>query len=386
MDAAEEDWFIVPTAAMLRRMKAETLPLEVPRSSTGKPPSGWRLVIPGLALSAVVAAAATALAQVVPLGSGPVLGIILGLLVGALLGPDQTLRPGLAMSSSKFLRGAVIVLGAELSLGPVLREGIRSLPVILITLGGVLLAARYLGRRLAIPRPLRTLVGVGTGICGASAIAAVSPVIAATELEVGYAVATIFLFNILAVFAFPPLGHALGLGEHAFGVFAGTAVNDLSSVVAAASVYGASSLQTAVVVKLTRTLMIIPICIALANRYGSAQSVAYEQAGAQELGAPPTGFARVRNQMSRGLSLVPTFLFGFILLAAVNTAGLIPHSLEPTLRSTATLMITVALSAVGLSINVSELRRTGVKPIALGAALWVAITVLSLACHAVGLA
>jgi uncharacterized integral membrane protein (TIGR00698 family) len=160
-----------------------------------------------------------------------------------------------------FLRGAVVVLGAALPLGAVVSEGAATLPVIIITLGGCLLAARLLGRRLGIDSTLRRLVGVGTGICGASAIAAVAPVIEAGELEVGYAVATIFLFNVLAVLAFPPLGHALGLSRPAFGVFAGTAVNDLSSVVAAAGAYGGTALHTAVIVKLTRTLMIIPVCL-----------------------------------------------------------------------------------------------------------------------------
>jgi Conserved hypothetical protein 698 len=115
-----------------------------------------------------------------------------------------------------------------------------------ITVAGCLLAAQLIGRRLGIATKLRSLIGAGTAICGASAIAAVTPVVDAEETDVGYAVATIFLFNVLAVMPFPLLGHALGLRQHSFGVFAGTAVNDLSSVVAVGGLYGSTALHTAI--------------------------------------------------------------------------------------------------------------------------------------------
>lgn len=327
-------------------------------------PRTW---LAGLAAALAVAAAATALAVVIPLGSAPVLAIVLGLIVGTAVGPQAILKPGLRLAASSCLRAAVVVLGAELPLGPVLHEGLLSLPVIAITLGGTLLAARFVGAWLGVSAPLRTLIGAGTGVCGASAIAAVSSVIAATELEVGYAVATIFMFNVIAVFVFPLVGHALGMGQHSFGVFAGTAVNDLSSVVAVATVYGASSLHTAVIVKLTRTLMIIPICIGLARRQESR---------------PASG----RGRLGSAFSLVPGFLVAFVALAALNTAGLFPPSLVPTLSHVSTWLITIALAGVGLSINFAALRSTGGRPIVLGAALWGLITVLSLGCYAVGLA
>ena len=302
----------------------------------------------------------------IPLGSGPVIAILLGVFVGAAVGPRRSLVPGIASMSSAPLRAAVVVLGAELPLGAVVAEGVQSLPVIAITLGGCLLAASVLGRALSIPDPLRTLVGVGTGICGASAIAAVSPVIEAGGLDVGYAVATIFLFNVLAVLTFPPLGHLLGLGPHAYGVFAGTAVNDLSSVVAAASVYH-GALHTAVIVKLARTLMIVPICLVL--------SIRRKRARGGSAGAPPFGLLGV-------VRLVPGFLVGFLALAALSGFGAIPHGLTPAVSEVATLLITLALAAVGLSIDLAGLRAAGSRPILLGAALWVTTAVLSLAAQA----
>ena len=250
-------------------------------------------VLPGLALSLLVAIAAWVVAARVPFGSAPVLAIVIGLGVGALLGPRPVLRPGLRASSSTLLRGAVIVLGAGLPLTTVLSQGAASLPVIVITLGGCLLVAATLGRRLGIVDPLRTLIGVGTGICGASAIAAVTPVMKTEEIDVGYAVATIFIFNVLAVLTFPPLGHALGMSQHAFGVFSGTAINDLSSVVAAGNVYGSTALATGVVVKLTRTLMIVPVTAYLAEREAPArvgEEVAVGGAG------PPARHLRPRRR------------------------------------------------------------------------------------------
>jgi len=316
-------------------------------------------LLPGVGLSVLVAFAATVGARVVPFGSGPVLGVVLGLGLGALIGPRARLRPGVSKASSVFLRGAVVVLGAALPLGAVVSEGAATPPVILITLSGCLLAARLLGRRLAIDSTLRRLIGVGTGICGASAIAAVAPVIESGELEVAYAVATIFLFNVLAVLAFPLLGHALGLSRHAFGVFAGTAVNDLSSVVAAAGAYGANSLHTAVIVKLTRTLMIVPVCLVLAHRHRG----------------------RVRT-----VKLVPPYLLAFLTLAGLCAIGIIPRGAAGAVSMVATWMITVALSAVGLSIDIAALRRAGPRPIVLGASLWIIVSLLSLAAHAAGLA
>lgn len=225
---------------------------------------GFTARLPGLALAVGVALVATALGRLVPVVGGPVSGIVLGVLVAVAVRPGERTRPGVAFAARGVLQAAVVLLGAQLSLGQVLRVGAGSLPVMLVTLAVCLAAAYWIGRRLGVVRDLRTLIGVGTGICGASAIAAVTPVIGAAEAEVAYAVSTIFVFNIAAVLTFPALGHLLGLGQHAFGLFAGTAVNDMSSVVAAATTYGGPAADYAVVVKLARTLLIIPVCLGLA--------------------------------------------------------------------------------------------------------------------------
>jgi uncharacterized integral membrane protein (TIGR00698 family) len=267
------------------------------------------------------------------------------------------------MAGRFVLQLAVVLLGCQLSLARVVQVGGSSLPVMVGSLAACLGAACLLGRGLGIGGDLRTLIGVGTGICGASAIAAVTPVIGAASTEVAYAISTIFLFNITAVLLFPVLGHLLDMSQHAFGLFAGTAVNDMSSVVASAATYGDEAGQYAVVVKLTRTLLIIPVCLGLA---ASARRRAAGRAA---------GTAASLNVFA----LVPWFLIGFLLTALANTAGLIPAAAHHGLNTLAVFLITVALSGIGLSTDLGALRRAGPRPLLLGACLWCVVTVTALA-------
>jgi uncharacterized integral membrane protein (TIGR00698 family) len=229
------------------------------------------------------------------------------------------------------------------------------------TLAVCLTGAWLIGRALHVEPRLRTLVGVGTGVCGASAIAAISPVIGAASAEIAYAISTIFLFNVLAVVLFPLLGHALHMDPHTFGLLAGTAVNDTSSVVATASVFGAAALGFAVVVKLVRTLMIIPISLGLsimeARRSGRG----------------------IRMTPRRALKLVPWFLIGFVAVALINSTGAIPPDVRGGLVWMSQFLIATALAGIGLSTDLPALRRAGWRPLALGAILWVLVTVTSLA-------
>lgn len=336
----------------------DSAPTDVPRAS----------IAPGLALVVLLAAVATAAGRLVPVVGAPVFGVVLGAALSSLVRPREELRPGITLAAGRVLQLAVVLLGAELSLGQVLHVGAASLPVMLGTLTVCLTLAFVLGRRLGISRDLRTLIGVGTGICGASAIAAVSPAIRAKNPDIAYAISTIFIFNVAAVLAFPPLGRALHLSQHAFGLFAGTAVNDTSSVVATASTYGTAAGQFAVVVKLTRTLMIIPITLALA-------AITARKQNDFEIRRP--------SPVAHALKLVPWFLVGFIALASVNSFGLIPASARPTIGTTASVLITVAMTAIGLSTDTSAVRRAGPKPLLLGFVLWIAVATTSLALQSV---
>ncbi|AGL16422.1 YeiH family protein [Actinoplanes sp. N902-109] len=315
----------------------------------------------GLGVAGAVGLAATAAGSLVPLVGGPVLAVAGGVLLSPLTRRRAAaLHPGLDVAKGPVLQLSVVLLGAQMSLGEVITTGAGSLPVLLGTLVVCLLLAQVAGKWLGVPRDLRTLIGVGTGICGASAIAATTPAIRARGADVAYAISTIFLFNVAAVLTFPVLGHLLGLSQHAFGLFAGTAVNDTSSVVAAAGVYGQDAVQYAVVVKLTRTLMIIPIVLVLTVLTRRREN------------RPGTTGARVAG------SLVPWFLVAFPAMAALHSAGLVPAAAQAILHQMALLLIAVALAAVGLSTDVAALRRAGLRPLLLGFILWVSVSVTSL--------
>jgi uncharacterized membrane protein YadS len=234
-------------------------------------------------------------------------------------------------------------------------------------------------------------------------------VIEAASTDVAYAISTIFLFNIAAVLVFPLIGHAIGMSQQSFGLFAGTAVNDTSSVVATATTYGAAAANHAIVVKLVRTLMIIPICLGLAGLtarrqraelaarparqpepalvgagVGGGTGTSFGRAGAAD-GGPAvdggtTASSTVPARMSplRVIRLVPWFLIGFVVAAGLNSAGVIPSGSHGPLQHVSVFLVAVALSAIGLSTNVPALRTAGPKPVLLGALLWITVAVASL--------
>jgi uncharacterized integral membrane protein (TIGR00698 family) len=316
-------------------------------------------VIPGLLCAAAVAAVAVLCARAVPLVGAPVLAIVLGVAIRALTPLPQQWRPGIAFSARAVLQAAIVVSGFGLSLATVVRTGLATLPVTLGTIAVALVLAPLLGRMLRLERMLQTLVGVGTAICGASAIAAVSSVLEPDEADVALSIATVFFYNILAVLVFPPIGHALHLAQDAFGLWAGTAINDTSSVVAAGYAYGREAGDHATIVKLTRATLILPIVAAIA-------------------------LWRARAKRSEGAGvpwkrIVPWFILWFLAAALVNGSGLIPPSWHDGLAAVAVFSISVALAAIGMQTELARLLRAGARPLALGFMLWVAVAFSSLA-------
>lgn len=271
--------------------------------------------------------------------------------------PYEAGRRVIRFTSKTVLQTAIVLLGATFGLGDVLRIGRTSLPLMLGTLTAALIATWIVGHVLRVESTVKTLVGVGTAICGASAIGAVSGILAAAESDLAYAISTIFVFNVVAVVAYPSVGHLLGLGQHAFGLWSGTAINDTSSVVAAAYAYGHAAGNVAVVTKLARTTMIVPISLGLAAL----------QARRKREGEPLPVW-----------KLVPAFLVWFMFASAVHSTGVVSSQLSHALTLAAGVLITAALAAVGLSTQFAELRRMGVRPFALGAVLWAVVGVSGL--------
>ncbi len=304
-----------------------------------------------------------------PVVGGPVFGIVIGALIAQFAKVDGVFEPGIQWVSKKILQLAVIMLGFGLNLNVVLQTGAQSLPIIISTIATSLIVAYLLQKIMHIPANIATLVGVGSSICGGSAIAATAPVIKAEDEDVAQAMSVIFFFNLVAALTFPALGAALGFDTSSgdvFGIFAGTAINDTSSVTAAAATWdtlyglGSQTLDKAVTVKLTRTLAIIPITLVL----GIMQAKKTEGESAFSL-----------------KKAFPTFIL-FFMLASLITTGLTSAGVSPVFfapfKSASKFLIVLAMVAIGLKTDIVKLVKTGGKPLTLGFCCWVGIIVVSL--------
>lgn len=222
----------------------------------------------GLLLCLAISIPAWFLGKSFPVIGGPVFAILIGMVLTLILKEKEPFTAGINYTSKKILQAAVIFLGFGMNLSQILAGGKQSLPIIISTITTSLIIAFILYKALKLKTNNAILVGVGSSICGGSAIAATAPVIDATDEEVAQSISVIFLFNVLAALIFPTLGAVLGLSNEGFGLFAGTAINDTSSVTAAAAawdgIHASHTLETATIVKMTRTLAIIPITLALA--------------------------------------------------------------------------------------------------------------------------
>ena len=269
---------------------------------------------------------------------------------------------GITFCSKKILQYSIIFIGFGMNIRTVLATGGQSLAVMLCTIAASLLTAFLMGRVLKVPGNTATLIGVGTSICGGSAIAATAPVIEADDREVAYSISTIFLFNILAVFIFPALGRVFHMTDTGFGIWAGTAINDTSSVVAAGFTFSDAAGELATIVKLTRTLMIIPITLAL-TLYRTWKR---KQQGT----AAASNYSIVK--------IFPWFVLGFLLTAILNSTGWIPSAASSWLNELGKFGIMVAMAGIGLNTNLKSLVKNGVRPIALGLCCWFVVAVVSL--------
>lgn len=324
----------------------------------------------GILLCLILALPCWFLGKAVPVVGAPVFGILLGMALMRFLPAREQLKSGIAFTSKKVLQYAVILLGFGLNLSVVLETGVQSLPIICSTIAISLIMAWLLRKVLHVPSNLATLIGVGSSICGGSAVAATAPVIEADDEEVAQAISVIFLFNVIAALIFPVLGGLIGFdttsGE-SFGIFAGTAVNDTSSVTATASTWdslyglGSQTLDKAVTVKLTRTLAIIPITLVLAI------------ARAKREKAASNNFSFKRA--------FPMFILWFIvasLITTICTALGVNASVFTPLKTLSKFFIVMAMTAIGLNTDVVKLVKNGGKPIALGFGCWVSIIAVSL--------
>lgn len=312
----------------------------------------------------------------------PVLAILVGMLLTIRIPDKNNFQEGISFTSKKILQYAVILLGFGLNLATIQKVGAASLPIILSTITTSLLVAYLMHRILKMPTKTSTLIGVGSSICGGSAIAATAPIIGADDEEIAQSISVIFLFNVIAAVIFPTLGSVLGLSDTGFGLFAGTAINDTSSVTAAASTWdtlhatNGTVLAYATIVKLTRTLAIIPISLVLSY-------VQIRQAKKSSNNTASTVSIR---------KIFPMFILYFIFASVLTTIitaisnGTTLHFAQDVfafLKQVSKFFIVMAMSAIGLNTDLIKLIKKGGKPILMGFCCWIAITVVSIAMQSI---
>lgn len=315
--------------------------------------------IPGILFTGALAIPAWFLGKLFPIVGSPILGILIGMLLAGWKRP-AVLDNGIQYTSKKLLQYSIILLGFDMNLFNVFIVGRQTITLMTFTLLAVFLTAFVIGKALKIDGKTSTLVGVGTAICGGSAIAATAPVINANDSNVAHSISTIFLFNVIAAFLFPFLGHVLGMNDQNFGFWAGTAINDTSSVVAAGYAFSHAAGNLAVIVKLTRTLMIVPVTLVLAI-YTSSQGRGSE------------------NSNYSITKIFPWFVVGFVVASIINTFTSMPQGAGELLAQSGKFVIVMAMIAIGLNTNVVQLVKSGAKPILMGLICWVVLAATSLA-------
>lgn len=312
--------------------------------------------MPGLLVAVLIAAVARALASLLPSLPDVVAALVIGVIVGN-LGASRVTLVGTRFAVRYGLKVAIIALGAGLDLRVVAARGWATLAVIVALVAIAMTLGLVLGRIARLDRTVAVLLGVGTAICGASAILAVSPLIRARERETAYAVTTISAFNLVALLCLPWIGHELHFSQVHFGTWIGTSVNDTSVVVATGFVYGSTAGGVATVVKLTRTALLVPLCMIVGFLFGPA--------GSRD------------SLMRRTRQSIPWFVLGFFVLALVNTLQVVHGGLMPGIARIGSLILVVVLAAVGLNVDLDGLRSLGAKPLLIGFALAITMVLIS---------
>lgn len=307
---------------------------------------------PGFILALVIAAAARFIEGLLPIHliGASVIALFIGMIINHFLKPGELFSSGLKFTSKKILKFAIILLGASLNIKIVLEVGKLSLCVMVFTLLTCFGIGHFVGKALKINWKLSNLISAGTGICGGSAIAAIAPVIDADDTDIAYAMSATFLFDMAMIVLFPIMGRAMGLSDMAYGLWAGTAVNDTSSVVAAGYAFSEAAGDFATMVKLTRTLSIIPTVITFAL---ISAHLKRKEAGA--------GGEAVKAKFSLG-NLIPWFILAFLALAVINSFGIIPASVSSAMKNVSKFLMVSALAAIGLNTSFKDMRKSGVAP------------------------
>lgn len=310
--------------------------------------------IPGILTAILIALISKLAADMLPvhLISASVIALFIGMIINSIKKPDKILAPGVKFTSKKILKFAIILLGASLNITTIMHVGSMSLIVMVFTLITCFGGGYFIGKALRLNWKLSNLISAGTGICGGSAIAAIAPVIDAEDRDIAYAMSATFLFDMVMILLFPVMGHALGLSDAAYGLWSGTAVNDTSSVVAAGYAFSEAAGDFAVMVKLTRTLAIIPTVLVF-----TFVNIRLKKKELAKSGAFIEGNTKMNIR-----SVFPWFILGFLALAGVNSLGLISAQVSAVLKDISKFLMIASLAAIGLNTSFKDMKKSGAAP------------------------
>lgn len=325
----------------------------------------------GIVLSAVIALIACVIERLLPIDviGAAVIAMLIGVLLNPIFSKMKFLSFGIKFTSKKILKLAIILLGLSLNISTVLEVGKMSLAVMIFTLATCFGGGYLIGKALGLNWKLSSLISAGTGICGGSAIAAVAPTIDAEDSDVAYALSATFLFDMAMIVIFPILGRAIGMSDEAFGIWAGTAVNDTSSVVATGYAFSEAAGDFATMVKLTRTLSIIPTVVAFA----------FIQLRLKRKEAILAGQSKDELKANFSIKKIfPWFILGFLAMSVFTTLIDIPATVISTTKEVSKFLMVCALAAIGLNTSFNDLRKSGIKPMIHGFIISALVVVVAL--------
>lgn len=324
----------------------------------------------GIGLTIALAAAAIFISGFIPyhLISGGVFALLIGMLLNPVILKYTIFKSGVALTSKQVLRLAIILMGLTLSFSQVLSVGKYSLIVMSFTLLAAFGGGYLLGKVFGMNWKLSGLISAGTGICGGSAIAAIAPTIDAEDKDIAYAISATFIFDVLMVILFPIAGRYFGMSDIGFGLWAGTAVNDTSSVVAAGYAFSDAAGAFSMIVKLTRTLSIIPTVLTF-----SVINERLNNKAALKAGGAVSGTKRKINFKK----IFPYFILMFLAMVAIKSIGFVPEAVSDGVSQLSKFFMVMALGAIGLKTNFKEVSRSGFKPMLHGFIISALVVVVS---------
>ena len=323
------------------------------------------IFIAGVAICFAVAGLSVFIERIVP---GDILGAsIIALFMGTIINSffhSAWIKPALKFTSKKILKLAIILLGASLSVNVIMSVGKMTFFVMLFTFAVCFGGGYFIRKLFGLNWKLSNLISAGTGICGGSAVAAIAPVIDADDKDIAFAMSSTFIFDMIMVALYPIMGRLLGMSDIAYGIWSGTSVNDTASVVAAGYAFSELAGDFATMVKLTRTIAIIPTVLVFA--YIGTRIKRRELQNA-------SGGKKVNI-----LKIIPWFIVGFLALAALNSVGFIPAAVSGIMKTSSTFLMVTALAAIGLGTSITDFRKAGFAPMLYGITIDTLVTLTAL--------